>query len=80
MSGENSAESEPACPSDLDDDSEMAFVDVVFDGRGDEGAKSEAFTFADALISVNVLSEAFLEDVVKSYQLFRRLVAVHHSP
>ena len=44
LSGEMSARAEPACAVDAHEESEVAFVDVVGDGRGDEGTESEGFT------------------------------------
>ena len=40
---------------DADDDGEDSFVDVVGGEQRAEGAKSEGFTFVDALMRVNVL-------------------------
>ena len=52
-----------------DDDGDDSFVDVVGGGQRDEGAESEGFTFADALIRANRLSETVLESVVSSCEL-----------
>ena len=52
-----------------DDDGEGSFVDVVGGEQGDEGAESEGFTFADALMRVNLLSETVLEGDVCSSEL-----------
>ena len=49
-----------------DDEVEDTFVDVVGDGQSDEGAESEGFTFTDALMRANLLSESPLEGVVSS--------------
>ena len=54
---------------DEDDDGEDTFVDVVGVRQRDEGAESEGFTFADALIRVNLLSETVLEGDVSSSDL-----------
>ena len=49
------------------DDGKHSFVDVVGGEHRDEGAESEDFTFADALMRANLLSETVLEgDVVSS--------------
>ena len=39
---------------DADDEDEYTFVGVVGGGQRDEGAESEGFTFADALIRANL--------------------------
>ena len=44
-----------------DDDGEDSFVDVVGGEQRVEGAESEGFTFADALMLANLLSETILE-------------------
>ena len=54
---------------DADDEVEDTFVDVFGSGQRDEGAESEDFTFEDALIRANHLSETVLEDVVSSSEL-----------
>ena len=46
-----------------DDDGNDSFVDVVGDEQADEGAVSEGFTFAEALMRANLLSETVLEEV-----------------
>ena len=51
---------------DANDDGEDSFVDVVGGGQRDEGAEYEGFTFADALIRANLLSENALERFVSS--------------
>ena len=60
-SGGNDVETDLACASDADDKNKEAFVDVVGKVGGEEGAESEAFTFADAFIRTNLLSETILE-------------------
>ena len=45
LRGEIDAEVEPACASNADYEGEGAFLDVVGDGRGDEGAESEGFKY-----------------------------------
>ena len=55
---------------DADVDVEGSFVDVVGgDQRGGEGAESEGFTFALALMRANLLSETVLEGDVGSSEL-----------
>ena len=55
---------------DGDDDSRNdSFVDVVGDEETDEGAVSEGFTFAEALMRVNLLSETVLEGGVGSSEM-----------
>ena len=54
---------------DADDDGEDSFVDVVGGEERDEGADSEGFTFDDALMSANLLSETVLEGDVGSSEL-----------
>ena len=44
-----------------DDDGNDSFADVVGDEQTDEGAVSEGFTFAEALMRANLLSETVLE-------------------
>ena len=46
---------------DADDDGEDSFKDVVGGEQREEGAGSEGFTFADALMRANLLSETVLE-------------------
>ena len=52
-----------------DDDGNDSFVDVVGDEQSDEGAVSEGFTFAEALMRANLLSETVLEGGVGSSEL-----------
>ena len=52
-----------------DDDAEDSFVDVVGGEQREEGADSEGFTFADALMRSNLLSETILEDDIGSSEL-----------
>ena len=52
-----------------DDDGNDSFVDVVGDEETDEGAVSEGFTFAEALMRANLLSETVLEGGVSSSEL-----------
>ena len=54
---------------DDDDDGNDSFVDVVGDEETDEGAVSEGFTFAEALMRANLLSETVLEGGVGSFEL-----------
>ena len=54
---------------DDDDDGHDSFVDVVGDEETDEGAVSEGFTFAEALMRVNLLSETVLEGGVGSSEM-----------
>ena len=51
------------------DDGNDSFVDVVGDEQTDEGAVSEGFTFAEALMRANMLSETVLEGGVGSSEL-----------
>ena len=44
----------------IDDDGDDSFVDVVGGGQRDEGAVSEGFVCADALMRVNRLSETVM--------------------
>jgi len=52
-----------------DDDGDDSFVDVVGGEHTDEGAVSEGFTFAEALMRANLLSETVLEGDVGSSEL-----------
>ena len=52
-----------------DVDGNDSFVDVVGDEQTDEGAVSEGFTFAEALMRANLLSETVLEGGVGSSEL-----------
>ena len=52
-----------------DDDGNDSFVDVVGDEQTDEGAVFEGFTFAEALMRANLLSETVLEGGVGSSEL-----------
>ena len=54
---------------DDDNDGNDSFVDVVGDVESDEGAVSEGFTFADALMRANLLSETVLEGGVGSSEM-----------
>ena len=54
---------------DDDDDGQYSYVDVVGDVETDEGAVSEGFTFAEALLRANLLSETVLEGGVSSSEL-----------
>ena len=54
---------------DDDDDGQYSYVDVVGDVETDEGAVSEGFTFAEALMQANLLSETVLEGGVGSSEL-----------
>ena len=54
---------------DDDDDGNDSFVDVVGDEQPDEGAVSEGFTSAEALMRANLLSETVLEGDVGSSEL-----------
>ena len=51
------------------DDRNDSFVDVVGGEQLDEGAVSEGFTFAEALMRANLLSETVLEGDVGSSEL-----------
>ena len=64
---EVSAGTEPVC--DADDEGEERFVDTVGTGQRDEGAESEGFTFADALMRANLLSGTFSEGVFSPSEL-----------
>ena len=55
--------------SGADDGGGDLFVDVVGGDQRDEGAKSEGFTFADALMRANLLSETVSEADVGSSEL-----------
>ena len=54
---------------DDDDDGQYSYVEVVGDVETDEGAVSEGFTFAEALMRANLLSETVLEGGVSSSEL-----------
>ena len=54
---------------DADDEGEDTFVDVVGGEQRDEGADSEGFTFTDAFMRANLLSETLLEGVVSPSEL-----------
>ena len=54
---------------DADDEGEDMFVDLVGCRQRYEGAESEGFTFADALMRANLLSGTVLEGVVSSSEL-----------
>ena len=54
---------------DNDDDGNDSFVDVVGDEQTVEGAVCEGFTFAEALMRANLLSETVLEGDVGSSEL-----------
>ena len=54
---------------DDDDDGQYSCVDVVGDVETDEGAVSEGFIFAEALMRANLLSETVLEGGVSSSEL-----------
>ena len=67
LGGEIVPDTEPIF--DADDEGEDTFVDVVGGGQRDEGSESEGFTFADALMRANLLSETVLVGVVASSEL-----------
>ena len=70
LSSEAMASAECAVERDSnDDDGHDSFVDVVGDEETDEGAVSEGFTFAEALMRVNLLSETVLEGGVGSSEM-----------
>ena len=52
-----------------DDDGGDSFVDVVGDEQTDEGAVSEGFTFAEALMRANMVPGTVLEGDVGSSEL-----------
>ena len=54
---------------DRDDEGKDTLVDAVGCGQRNEGAESEVFTFTDALMQANLLSETVLDRVVSSFQL-----------
>ena len=54
---------------DAIDEGEDMFVDVLGAGQRDEGAESEIFTIADALLRANLLPETALEGVVSSSEM-----------
>ena len=66
LSGEVIRGTEPVL---VDDDGNDSFVDVVGGDHIDEGAVSEGFTFADALMRANLLSETVLEGDFGSSEL-----------
>ena len=68
LSGEVVDGAERALEGD-DDDGDDSFVDVVGGEHTDEGAASEGFTFAEALMRANLLSETVLEGDVGSSEL-----------
>ena len=67
LSGEVIRGTEPVL--EVDDDGNDSFVDVVGGEHIDEGAVSEGFTFLDALMRANLLSETVLEGDVGSSEL-----------
>ena len=67
LSSEVTCDTEPVLGAD--DDGKDSFVDVVGGERGEEGAESECFTFTDALMPTNLLSEIVLEGDVCSSEL-----------
>ena len=70
LSGEAMESAERAVErDDDDDDGHDSYVDVVGDEETDEGAVSEGFTFAEALMRANLLSETVLEGGVGSSEM-----------
>ena len=71
LSGEamESAERAVERGDDKDADGNDSFVDVVGDEETDEGAVSEGFTFAEALMRANLLSETVLQGGVGSSEM-----------
>ena len=61
---------------DDDDDGQYSYVDVVGDVETDEGAVSEGFTFAEAFMRANLLSETVLEGGVSSSEMPLSIVLV----
>ena len=68
LSGEVIDGTERALEGD-DDDGNGSFVDVVGGEQTDEGAASEGFTFAEALLRANMLSETVWEGDVGSSEV-----------
>ena len=68
LSSEGVDGSERALEKD-DDDGSDSFVDVVGDEQTDDGAVSEGFTFTEALMRANLLSETVFEGGVGSSEL-----------
>ena len=68
LSGEVIDSTKRALERDADDGND-SFVNVVGDEQTDEGAVSEGFTFAEALMRANLLSETVLEGGVGSSEL-----------
>ena len=70
LSGEAMERAERAMErDDNDDDGHDSYVDVVGDEETGEGAVSEGFTFAEALVRANLLSETVLEGGVGSSEM-----------
>ena len=70
FSGEAMESAERAVERDDDiDDGNDSYVDVVGDEETDGGTVSEGFTFAEALMRANLLSETVLEGGVSSCEL-----------
>ena len=69
LSSEVIDSTERAVERDDDDDRNDSFVDVVGDEQTDEGAVSQGFTFAEARMRANLLSETVLEGGVGSSEL-----------
>ena len=69
LSSEAMASADCAVERDDNDDANDSFVDVVGDEETDEGAVSEGFTFAEALMRVNLVSETVLEGGVGSSEM-----------
>ena len=70
LSGEATESAERVVERDNDDDDgHCSYVDVVGDEETDEGAVSEGFTFAEALIRANLLPETVFEGGVGSSEM-----------
>ena len=67
LGGENIIVTEPVF--DADDEGVDTFLDLGGGGQRDEGAESEGFTFTDALLRVNLVSETLLGGLISSSKL-----------
>ena len=67
MSGQIDVGTHPECATKADYENEDAFADALGERRGEEGAETQGFVFADALIRANLL--CLPEKVVNSSEL-----------
>ena len=79
MSGEIDIDTQPACATDTDDEIEEMFVVVLGDICGEEGAESEGFTFADALMRADFFVRYFYGGCLFCIQIAIVLVFILQS-